>query len=301
MRKAERLGASLYIPATRPKLTSIANGQEIKDLRSMIFCTEDSVSAKDLPFALQNLATTLDEMDAFTPALRFVRVRNEAVMAEVVRMKGVEKLDGFVIPKATSQNIEGYFQLLQGNMNHLVMLTLETKEVFCDEEMRIFRSKISAPEVKSRILALRIGGNDLLALLGVRRPRHVTIYKTPLGAVISRLVTMFRPHGFHLTAPVFEHMDLPELLAKEVSEDMLHGLVGKSAIHPTQIQQIEQNYRVMSGDVAVATKIMMVDTPAVFKMEGSMCEVATHRSWAESILTRRLAFGELESKHPTLN
>lgn len=300
MHKAERLGASLYIPTTRSRLTLIANGQELKGLRSMIFCTEDSVNAKDLPFALQNLAKTLDEMDSYTPALRFVRVRNEEVMAEVVKMKGVEKLDGFVIPKVTSQNVEGYFQLLQDG-NHMVMLTLETKEVFCDEEMRIFRRKISEPEIKSRILALRIGGNDLLALLGVRRPRHVTIYKTPLGAVISRLVTTFRPHGFHLTAPVFEHIDLPDLLAKEVSEDMLHGLVGKAAIHPTQIQQIEHHYRVMSGDVAVAEKIMQEDAPAVFKMEGSMCEVATHRSWAENILTRHQAFGEFELDRSTLN
>jgi stress response protein SCP2 len=101
-----------------------------------------------------------------------------------------------------------------------------------------------APGVRSRILALRIGGNDLLALLGLRRPRAMTIYRTPLGPVIARLVTTFRPYGFVLTAPVFEHLDLPALLDQEVAEDIAYGMVGKTAIHPTQIAPIEQHYRV---------------------------------------------------------
>ena len=79
--------------------------------------------------------------------------------------------------------------------------------------------------MRDRILALRIGGNDLLALLGLRRPRQMTIYRTPLGPVIGKLVTTFRPYGFVLTGPVFEHLDTPALLAQEVEEDLAHGMV----------------------------------------------------------------------------
>ena len=43
-----------------------------------------------------------------------------------------------------------------------------------------------------------IGGNDLLNLLGLRRQRGHTLYETPLGAVIARLVTTFKPHGFRV-------------------------------------------------------------------------------------------------------
>ena len=60
------------------------------------------------------------------------------------------------------------------------------------------------PAWRARILVLRIGGNDLLNLLGLRRQRGHTLYETPLGAVIARLVTTFKPHGFRLSAPVFE-------------------------------------------------------------------------------------------------
>ncbi|MDY0134092.1 MAG: HpcH/HpaI aldolase/citrate lyase family protein [Atribacterota bacterium] len=294
MRHAERLGASLYIPASHPKLSAIANGRDLPGLRSMIMCTEDSVSERDLSQSLENLRQTLASIDKFTPSLRFVRVRNERVLNEVLAMPGVENLDGFVLPKITRENIDRYVSAIS-HTEHDIMPTLETREVFCDEEMRLLRQKLSEPQIKSRILALRIGGNDLLSLLGVRRPRHVTIYRTPLGAVIARLVTTFRPHGFHLTAPVFEHIDLPQLLADEVAEDMLHGLVGKSSIHPEQVALIEGHYRVQPGDVEAAMKILDTESSAVFKMGGSMCEVATHTNWARNIMTRRNSFGQLDS------
>jgi citrate lyase beta subunit len=145
--------------------------------------------------------------------------------------------------------------------------------------------------VRSRILALRIGGNDLLALLGLRRPRGMTIYRTPLGPVIARLVTTFRPYGFALTAPVFEHLDLPELLDQEVLEDMAYGMVGKTAIHPTQIAPIEQHYKVKPHDLAAAHAILDASAPAVFRMHDSMCEVATHRAWAERTVEQSRLFG----------
>jgi len=292
MRNAERLGASLYVPATHPDMPAIANGQKLAGLRSVIFCTEDAVSAKDLPQALAHLEVMLAGMDPMLPTLRFVRVRNVEVMRQVAAMPGAEKLDGFVIPKATRHNIEDYMAPI-AYTDHVIMPTLETAEVFCDEELRLLRAKLMEPHIKPRILALRIGGNDLLALLGVRRPRHVTVYRTPLGAVIARLVTTLRPYGFHLTAPVFEHIDLPGLLADEVAEDMLHGLVGKTAIHPLQIPMIEDHYRVSKSDVAAANLILHKDAPAVFGHDGSMCEVTTHRTWAENILTRLGSFGSM--------
>ncbi|MDD2892802.1 MAG: HpcH/HpaI aldolase/citrate lyase family protein [Halothiobacillaceae bacterium] len=289
---AERLGASLYVPCTHSDLALIAEGNKYPFLRSVIFCTEDAVSERDLPDALDNLAHTLARMPAHSPTLRFVRVRNIAVMQQVLSMLGNDKLDGFVIPKATRHNIESYLAPIQ-HTQHLLMPTLETHEVFCEREMRMLRKKLSAPHIKPRILALRIGGNDLLALLGIRRPRHVTIYRTPLGGIIARLVTTMRPHGFHLTAPVFEHMDRQELLAEEVNEDLLHGLIGKTAIHPHQVPLIESHYRVCPNDVQTAQMILQEHSPAVFGHDGSMCEVSTHKSWAKNILTRVQAFGAI--------
>jgi citrate lyase beta subunit len=232
----------------------------------------------------------LENMDPVGVLDRFIRVRNPEVLERVLAMKGVENLTGFVIPKATRANFDGYFKLVK-HTGHMLMPTLETAEVFDEREMALFRDALRAPGVMGRIQALRIGGNDLLALLGIRRPRTMTIYRTPLGPVISRLVTTFAPYGFRLTAPVFEHLDNEELLDAEVLEDLAHGLVGKTAIHPDQLALIESHYRVQPIDVAVAEKIMKQDSPAVFKMGNSMCEVATHRAWAQAVILQADHFG----------
>jgi citrate lyase beta subunit len=284
------MGASLYVPANHKNLLEVANAERVPNARSLIFCTEDSVADRELSWALFNLSVVLANMKTDVAAERFVRVRNADVMARVLAMPGADKLSGFVIPKATRHNFDAYFRQVR-DTDHMLMPTLETAEVFSDSEMQQFRAVLEAPGVRNRILALRIGGNDLLALLGLRRPRGMTIYRTPLGPVIARLVTTFRPYGFALTAPVFEHLDIPELLDQEVAEDIAYGMVGKTAIHPTQIDPIEQHYKVKPHDLAVAQAILDESSPAVFRMHDSMCEVATHRAWAERMVEQSRLFG----------
>ncbi|KFI08085.1 HpcH/HpaI aldolase/citrate lyase family protein [Massilia sp. BSC265] len=284
------LGASLYVPANHKDLAGIANGEKLPDARSLIFCLEDAIADRELSWSLFNLSVVLANMRSDVTAERFVRVRNPDVMARVLAMPGAEKLTGFVLPKITRHNFETYFRLVR-DTSHVLMPTLETAEVFSDSEMQQLRAVFEAPGVRHRILALRIGGNDLLALLGLRRPRGMTIYRTPLGPVIARLVTTFRPWGFALTAPVFEYLDLPELLDQEVLEDLAHGMVGKTAIHPTQIGPIERHYQVRPQDLAVARAILDDASPAVFRMNDAMCEVATHRAWAERLVEQSHRFG----------
>ena len=287
---AKSMGASLYLPANHKHLMEVADGQRLGHTRSLIFCTEDAVADADLSWALFNLSVVLANMQRDITAERFVRVRNPEVMARVLAMPGVDKLTGFVIPKCTRHNFDAYFRQVR-DTDHMLMPTLETADVFNEAEMVLFRETLEAPGVRSRIVALRIGGNDLLALLGLRRPRNMTIYRTPLGPVIARLVTTFRPYGFVLTAPVFEHLDLPELLDQEVAEDMAYGMVGKTAIHPSQIALIEQHYRVRANDLEAARAILDEASPAVFRMHNSMCEVATHRAWAQRMVDQSKIFG----------
>lgn len=294
----ERLmGASLYVPATRDDLLAIADGDKLPGMRSLIFCTEDAVAAHALEPALQHLAAMLRHMSARDDCERYVRVRHAGVLARVLAMPGADKLDGFVIPKATRHNLGEYLSQL-ADTRHKIMPTLETVEVFDDGEMRLLREYLQASGIASRVPALRIGGNDLLALLGIRRPRHLTIYQTPLGQVIARLVTIFRPYGFRLTAPVFEHLKNPELLAEEVLQDLAYGMVGKTAIHPEQVPMIEQHYRVRTIDVMAAHRIVAEDSPAVFKMDNSMCEVATHLGWAHNVIEQARHFGTQPAETP---
>jgi len=291
MRSKPQLGASLYVPATHPDLVAIAAGEKLADIRSLIFCTEDAVADADLSRALKNLQVALRQLRPRDGYFRFVRARSPAILGHLISRPGIDAVDGFVLPKVTADNIEHYMGQMPATSRHWVMPTLETREVFQDADMQYLVRLMDAAPWRDRIHSLRIGGNDLLSLLHMRRPRGRTIYETPVGHVIARLATTFIPYGFSLSAPVFEHFDDTETLGREIEVDLNHGLVGKTAIHPTQVPFIENHYRVDQKDLETALRILNHDAPGVFKLHQSMCEPATHRPWARSILEAARCFG----------
>ncbi|MBY0525723.1 MAG: HpcH/HpaI aldolase/citrate lyase family protein [Gemmataceae bacterium] len=285
-----QLGASLYVPATRGQLAAIGNRQKYPHLRSVIFCTEDSIRDQDVPRALDNLAVALRRFEA-ADLLRFVRVRNPAVLRALLTMEGVDRLSGFVLPKVTCRNLDDYFDVLPEDSAFSVMPTLETVEVFDPRAMLALRDRLLQDRYRRRIVSLRVGGNDLFNLLGLRRPRGRTVYDTPLGPTIAQLITTFRPHGFNLTAPVFEYLNGTNLLAREVENDLTFGLFGKAAIHPEQVAVIESHYRVRLEDLQAAEQIQDERAAPVFRLHDAMCEPATHGNWAALIHERARLYG----------
>lgn len=284
------LGASLYVPATRPDLAAVAGGRKYPALRSVIVCTEDAVHPRDLPAALDNLAALLARGEAGGPRV-FVRPRDPAVLRRVLAMPGARRLTGFVFPKFTRRNLPDYFAAFGPDDPYRVMATLETVEAFDAGEMRALRDDLLADPHRRRLLSLRVGGNDLLQLLGLRRPRGGTIHATPLGAVIAQLVATFRPHGINLTGPVYEYLADARGLAREVRRDLAGGLFGKTAIHPAQVPVIEAEYKVSARELREAERVLDPAAPAVFRHDGAMCEPATHRRWAEAIAERARLYG----------
>lgn len=284
------LGASLYVPATRTDLDALGNGRKYPRLRSVIFCTEDGIRAGEVELALRRLGEALPRLRT-SPMLRFIRVRCPRVMERVLALPGIAAIDGFVLPKTTRRSMRDYLSLLGPDDPFQLMPTLETAEVFDAREMVSFRDLVSDDAVRPRVLAMRIGGNDLLHLLGVRRSPRRMIYDTALGPVLSMLATTFLPHGFGLTAPVFEGLAHPDVLQAEVVRDVEHGLLGKTAVHPDQIAHIEALYAVERHDLEMADAMLAPSAPAVFRMHGVMCEEATHRRWAQTIRARAEIFG----------
>lgn len=291
------LGAALYVPATHPALSEIITGQKLLHVRTIIICLEDAVADRDLGAALANLQRGLRSQVRAVSRHLFVRVRNPQIMREVLAMPGVESLNGFVLPKITADNLSKYLRQLPDGMQ--VMPTIETREAFCDRKMDALCRKLEAGASRERVLALRIGGNDLLALLRMRRPVGATIYDTPVGHVIARLSTRFIPHGFALSAPVFEYMNDFATLEREITADLNHGLVGKTAIHPDQVPIIERCYRVSPHDAHDAARILDDNAPGVFASRGAMCEPATHRPWAAAVLRNARHYGQAETRTGT--
>jgi citrate lyase beta subunit len=289
-----RLGASLYMPATRPDLASVANGDRWGTLRSVIFCVEDAIAENEVDLALDNLQQLLEEVRPSETG-KFIRVRNPSILTRLLTMPGIERIDGFVLPKVTRNNLNEYLEQIPKAPRYWLMPILETAEVFDALEMVKLRETLEASPLRSQILALRIGGNDLLNLLRLRRRRKSTIYETPLRNVIASLALVFAPAGFHLAAPVFEGLNDYGTLARELAQDLEHGLYSKSAIHPEQIARIEAHYSVSRQDLAAAESILCESAPAVFRMHDSMCEPATHRNWARIVVERSRLFGVHEN------
>lgn len=285
MHEAYKLGASLYVPAVHNKLLPALRGDLYPGVRSLIACTEDSLSDTEVPHALSYLRGLLPALPTRAAGpLRFIRPRNAEVLAELLSMRGIERIHGFVIPKADMDSLPAYEKLLAGR-ECWVMPTLETSPVFDLLGQREIRTYLQASSLKRQVLACRIGGNDLLRMLSMKRTRGATLYETPIGILIQQLVLSFLPYGFQLTAPVFDFVDDPDTLLVETQTDVTMGLIGKTAIHPSQVAVIERALAVSDDDLAAAREILGART-AVFKLNGAMIERTIHEPWARTILAR---------------
>jgi citrate lyase beta subunit len=283
------LGATLYMPATRDDILDMVFGEKIPELRSLVVCLEDAVALTDVETALDNLRDVLGRIrdrggrSADGPLL-FVRPRDAAMASILNDWPLMDHIDGFVVPKLSLSSLKSW-EVAVTNPALALMPTLETPEVFNPTAMVELGQALKA-NFNERIIALRIGGNDLMGCLGLRRNPATTLYDTPMGYVIPMLAGVMGSQGFALTAPVFEQLATPELLEQELALDISHGLVGKTAIHPSQISVIQNALRVSLDDMNAAGMILNAVAPAVFKFNDAMCEPATHFKWATHILER---------------
>ena len=291
-----RLGATLYMPATRNDIADIVLNNRIEGLRSLVIDLEDAISEAEIPIALTHLRRVLQRLSAAKNVasgserpLVFIRPRHLAMSKQLIEREDLGSIDGLVLPKFTLASLPAWWEIIQHTSLN-IMPTLETEEVFDVAKMRELAVALAEHPCHERVIALRIGGNDLMNVISLRRPRNLTLYDGPMGYVIKMLVAVFSARDFALTSPVCEHIDEQNVLERELALDIAHGLVGKTAIHPNQISTIEQALRVSSADHEDALRILN-SRQAVFKSQGAMCEPATHRRWALRVLEQAQIYG----------
>lgn len=290
---AIQLGGTLYMPALKKDAIDYISGRKHAHLKSMVLCLEDAIREDQIEAATYQLEMTLRSMSLHTSSqvLTFVRPRTPEMLAGLMRMHGIDRVTGFVLPKITASSLDRWTDCVVGS-HHLIMPTIETEEAFDPIEMKRLRDKLLT--IRDRVLAIRIGGNDLLSCLGARRSRKRTLYDGPLGPVISSLVGTFVPYGFAMSSPVLEVFGDLDLLREELERDIEHGLVAKTAIHPSQLEVINDAYRVSPEDLKDALGILDKESAAVFGSNGAMCEPQTHRVWAARIVERAEEYGIVE-------
>ncbi|WP_129140470.1 aldolase/citrate lyase family protein [Modicisalibacter coralii] len=277
------MGASLYVPATHKSLESIlADG--CHGARSLILCTEDAVAADAVAWAVRRLIRTLQAAPAQVTFLRFVRPRNPFVLRQLIEVpEALARLDGVVIPKFDDTSAPEWHDVLERCPQLPVMPTLETPSLFREDTALATLEAVQS--LRNPVIALRIGANDLLGAIGLKRQPGQTVYETPLRSTLERLITLFRPAGYELAAPVCDLIGETETLSREVAQDIAWGFYSKTCVHPSQLAVIEEHFAQALRRQKQQAHALLNSHDAVFQDAGQMLEQACHSHWARRIAT----------------
>ncbi|MFJ9152940.1 HpcH/HpaI aldolase/citrate lyase family protein [Streptomyces sp. NPDC102270] len=223
------LGATLYSPATRPRLADDIVKQAGLGVVSMVLCLEDSIGDDDVAEGEENLVrqfTDLAERQV-DPPLLFIRVRHPQQIPDLVRRLGpaVRLLSGFVLPKFTEERGIPFLEALSGaevasGHRLFAMPVLESPELLY-RETRVETLEGIARAVdkyRDRVLALRLGVTDFCSSYGLRRAPDMTAWDVQIVAsVIADVVNMLGRAdgtGFTVTGPVWEYFRVQERMFK---------------------------------------------------------------------------------------
>ncbi|MDM5229508.1 HpcH/HpaI aldolase/citrate lyase family protein [Cytobacillus sp. NJ13] len=231
---AYALGATLYMPATRPNIHQDLLSKKHAGLTSMVICLEDAIGddeveqAEDLlSLELENLSSDLakglcEEEDL---PLIFVRIRS---YDQLIRLKsripnGLHLLTGFVLPKFSPakgckilteiEKLNSYGYCLYA------MPILETKEIIQKETRleELIGIKKVLDQYSASILNVRIGATDFSGLYGIRRNSDTTVYDIAvIRDCISDIINIFlrADQPYVISGPVWEYFSSKERLLK---------------------------------------------------------------------------------------
>ncbi|KOG48371.1 HpcH/HpaI aldolase/citrate lyase family protein [Streptomyces decoyicus] len=229
---AVALGATLYSPATRPRLAADVLKQAGLGVKSMVLCLEDSISDGDVEAGEENLVRQLGLLDEAATAgtdlpLLFIRVRTPGQIPDLVRRMGaaVHRLSGFVLPKFTEERGGPFLEALTTAESDCArrlyaMPVLESPQLLHLESRAETLRGIAATvdKYRDRVLALRLGVTDFCSAYGLRRAPDMTAYDVQIVAsVISDVVNVLGRAdgtGFTVTGPVWEYFRLQERMFK---------------------------------------------------------------------------------------
>ncbi|MEU0069979.1 HpcH/HpaI aldolase/citrate lyase family protein [Streptomyces sp. NPDC006332] len=224
------LGATLYSPATRPRLADDIVKQTDRGVVSMVLCLEDSIGDEDVADAEENLVRQFADLAERGPAdipLLFIRVRTPEQIPDLVRRLGpsARLLSGFVMPKFTEESGIPFLEALQSaeaesGRRLFAMPVLESPELLYRESRVQTLEGIArtVDKYRERVLALRLGVTDFCSSYGLRRAPDMTAWDVQIVAsVISDVVNMLGRAdgtGFTVTGPVWEYFRVQERMFK---------------------------------------------------------------------------------------
>lgn len=216
------LGATLYIPATRPDLLNDVKKMYRRGATSVVVCLEDSIPddrVKEAEDNLFNLLEKLKDEDREELPLIFVRPRSPKHFYKIAeRNTGqLKSLTGFVFPKfdASSSRAHDFAKGIKNvnkaeKLNLYYMPVIESPSVIYRETRKATLSNVSHAIALSNdnVLAVRIGATDMSSAYGLRRSRDYTVYDVHVvSSAIADIVNVLgrAESGNIITGAVWEH------------------------------------------------------------------------------------------------
>ena len=313
------VGALLYMPATNVKIADEIKSHRYPSLKSMVLCLEDSIGDAMVEEAEEAVETILKkllncykegEISISELPLIFIRVREIGQMTRLYEKCGeaIKMITGFVWPKINKSNINGYikeFEEISKKVNEplYVMPIIESKEVMYKQTRieNLLYLNTALKRISTKVLGIRVGGADFCSIFGVRRGMNRTIWDIQVVAdCLADIINIFS-RNYVVSGPVWEFFGKDsnaawaEGLRRELETDNLNGIIGKTAIHPTQLEVIQESLIVSYSDYKDAMNILgtSADLIGVQKSyEGNkMNEVKTHSNWAKKIVCLSNIYG----------
>lgn len=302
-----RLGALLYIPSLNKKAAEKIINHKFKNFTSCCFCLEDTIQDDALELAEDTLLETLTQLKIMPKDERpliFVRVRTPQHLRHIHKKFNsvLDLITGYILPKFDLSNSAEYISTIQAinctSVKTFYFMPILESRMIADISTRIDtlkKIKEAVDCVSNYILNIRVGGNDFCNLYGLRRNVTQSIYD--IGVIRDIIVDIINVFSFDyvVSGPVWEYFKRTDEdtawldgLKKELSLDRLNGIIGKTAIHPSQLPIIYESLKVSREDYEDACRILDWNhsTFAVEKGTSSrMNEVKCHRKWAAKIKT----------------
>lgn len=309
------LGACLYIPGTRENLLKDILISKSTGAHTITLCIEDSVSSNEVVQAEHNIinlfkkiALLLIEDASFIDSLPliFIRVRNVSQLKKLLNESSLIALCGFVFPKFDVELGEKYFSALKeynkSNKRNLYGMPILETPCIIHKETRIeelIKIKHIIDYYKEYVLNIRIGGTDFSGLYSLRRSKDFTVYDLAVVTdCISDIINIFKRDNYVISGVVYEYYSKilsfnNNILIKETLLDKTNGLIGKTVIHPSQVNVVNSLMVVSKEDYIDATNIINSSLDGVIKSNYSnkMNEIKPHERWANEILLKAKIMG----------
>ena len=313
------VGAVLYMPGIRSSF-----GEEIlakKYKSSICLDLEDAIGDDSVDEALKTIKSNLimikealnnDVISLDDLPLIFIRVRTPKHMLEVADALGAELLEvitGFNLPKFDSHNAARYvknFKFIKSTVKTplYIMPILESKLIMDlstrHNELENLKNILST--VSNDVLNIRVGATDFCNLYSIRRKITQTIYDIKVVSdCFSDIINVFGDK-YVCAGPVWEYFSTDsnqvawiDGLNKELELDKINGFIGKTSIHPVQVDFINSSYAISEEDYQDSLSILGMNSRLSGVEKGcnnnKMNEVKTHINWARKVSVLASIYG----------